>query len=729
MLIRQSITSICVASAVSAAWAADPMVEQIRPYVYPQSTAESPATMAYAPDGLSYYQLSDDGSKINRYDTFSGELIETALDVTHTRTSSITVVEDFTLSPDGSKMLVYAESTPIYRRSFKAPYYVFEIKRNILKPLSATHQFQQIPQFSPDGRMVAFVADGNIIIKKLDYDNEIAVTSDGAINKIRNGLPDWTYEEEFCATTAMTWSPDNAQLCFLKFDESMVPTYSMTQYQGMCDPKPQYALYPGQFSYKYPVAGERNSKVSLHVYDIENRTVKDIKLGGDTPEYIPRITYAYSPERLMVVTLNRAQNQMDVYSVNPKSTVAKNILTERSSTWIEPQAYQDIFWQPDGWVMQSIRTGYNHLYKYSYAGALQRQITSGDWNVTDYYGMDAAGNHYFQSTSSGPLDRTVEMIDAKGARRPLSKTAGYASATFSPAMNCYLLCYSDPTTPPVYTLYNIKHKQMRVVEDNQQLAMKVPAMATKEFFTMESDGVKLNGYMIKPANFVAGKRYPVIMWQYSGPGSQEVLHRWQFTWEQLAAQMGFGVVCVDGRGTGGRDAQFSHMVYRRLGHYETIDQVNAARYVASLPWVDPKAIGIAGWSYGGYEALMAASEKSAPYAAAVAIAPVTDWRFYDSVYAERYMLTPKENEEGYAISAPISRVNQLGCPLLLMHGTSDDNVHLANTMEYAAQLVADGNFCDMMLFPGMNHSINGCDSRAVVFAKMLNFFNTHLNHR
>ncbi len=723
------IASLLISAAAATAYAADPIVEQIRPYVYPQSNAATPSGMVYAPDGLSYYRLDEDGKKINRYDTNSGNIVETVLDVNHTRTSTIESVASFSLSPDGSKMLLYQESTPIYRHSFMAPYYVFEIKRNILKPLSARFAQQQIPQFSPDGRMVAFVAEGNIWIKKLDYDNEVAVTTDGAANKVRNGMPDWTYEEEFTATSAITWAPDNSQLCFLKFNEEQVPTYSMTLYQGACDPQPQYALYPGEYSYKYPVAGERNSHVSIHVYDIENRTTKDITLAGAQPEYIPRITYAYSPERLMVVTLNRAQNQMDIYSVNPKSTVAKNILTERSTTWIEPQAYEDIDWQADGFVMQSIRSGYNHLYKYTYAGAQQRQITSGDWNVTDYYGMDAAGNHYFQSTSTSPLDRTVEVVDANGARRQLSPAQGSGSATFSPAMNVYTLCYSNTTTPPVYTLCNIKHKQLRVLEDNQQLAMKAQSMAQKEFFTMQSDGVTLNGYMIHPKNFNPGRRYPVIMWQYSGPGSQEVLNRWQYTWEQQAAEMGFGVVCVDGRGTGGRDAEFCHIVYRHLGHYETIDQVNAARHVASLPWVDPKCIGIAGWSYGGYETLMAASDKSAPYSAAVAIAPVTDWRYYDTVYTERYMLTPRENEEGYDESAPISRVNQLGCPLLMMHGTSDDNVHLANTMEYASRMIADGAFCDMMLFPGMNHSIKGCDARAVVYGKMLSFFNQHLNNK
>ncbi|MDE6309220.1 MAG: DPP IV N-terminal domain-containing protein, partial [Muribaculaceae bacterium] len=445
---------ICVAAVALTTRGADPIVERIRPYVYPQSVAPSPSKMVYAPDGLSYYQIADDGAKINRYDTNSGALIETTLDVTHTRNASIGSVESFTLSPDGSKMLVYEESTPIYRRSFKAPYYVFEIKRNILKPLSSKLEQQQIPLFSPDGRMVAFVAEGNIIVKKLDYDNEVVVTADGAPNIVRNGLPDWTYEEEFGATSAMTWSPDNEQLCFLKFNEHKVPTYSMTIYQGDCNPQPQYALYPGEYRYKYPVAGEANSVVSLHVYDVENRTIKEISLGGANPEYIPRITYAYSPERLMVVTLNRAQNQMDVYSVNPKSTVSKNILTERSATWISPASYEEIDWQDDGWVMQSERSGYNHLYKYSYAGALQRQITSGDWNVTAYYGKDAAGNHYFQSTSTSPLDRTVEMIDAKGSRRSISPASGTSSAVFSPAMNTYMLSFYYMSTTEIYTLYN-----------------------------------------------------------------------------------------------------------------------------------------------------------------------------------------------------------------------------------------------------------------------------------
>ncbi len=716
-----------ISGAIAAnAFAADPIVDEIRPYVYPQSTPEAPADMVYMPDGLSYLQLNDEGSAIDRFETQSGKHLETVLDVTHTRNSAIKSIENFLLSPDGSKLLVYQSSTPIYRRSFKAPYYVFEIKRNILKPLSSKFDQQQIPQFSPDGRMVAFVAQGNIYVKKLDYDNEVQVTRDGADNAIRNGLPDWTYEEEFAMTTAMTWAPDNSALCFIKFNETDVPTYTMTMYQGACDPIPGRSPYPGRFSYKYPVAGEPNSAVSVHVYNIENRTIKNLPL-GETSQYIPRIAYAGAPDRLMVVTLNRAQNQMDVYSVNPKSTVAKLIHSERSKTWIDPACYEQISWRPDSWVMQSYRSGYNHLYQYSYAGALQRQITSGDWNVTAYYGADANGNHYFQSTVTSPIDRTVVKIDPKGAYHNLSKDHGYASAEFDPTMAYYMLNYNNVSTPPTYTLYNVKGKQLRMVESNEALATTARTMAPKEFFTMQSDGVELNGYMIKPLNIQPGKRYPIIMWQYSGPGSQEVLNQWQLTWEQQAARMGIGVICVDGRGTGGRDRAFTDIVYRNLGHYETIDQINAARYAASLPWVDPKAIGIAGWSYGGYESLMAASANNAQYAAAVAIAPVTDWRFYDTVYAERYMLTPRENELGYTDSAPLNRVNHLSCPLLLMHGTADDNVHPANSLEYVAKLVANGNFCDMMLFTGMNHSINGCDARAVVYGKMLNFFKLHLN--
>lgn len=717
------LASAVVASFASPVYAINDMVAAVEPYVYPANKPKTAAEMTYMPDGLSYLTLSADGKTISRYGTEKGELIETILDVAKTRNTKISDIEGFTLSDNGEKILVYTDSEPIYRHSFKAKYYVFEIKRNILKPLSAKFERQQAPAFSPDGRMVVFSAENNLYIKKLDYDNEVAVTTDGKVNSIINGVPDWTYQEEFATESSITWSPDNTALCYIKYDETEVPVYSFPLYEGACKPNVDYSLYPGNFSYKYPVAGQQNSAVSVYCYNIENRTTKKVAVPAANMEYIPRISYAFSPERLMVVTLNRAQNKMEIFAANPKSTVAHPILTETSDSWISPATYEQISWQPDGFVMQSPRSGYNHLYLYAYNGIRQRQLTTGQWNVTNYYGKDKSGNHYFQSTATGALNRVVSKVDSKGKVTNLSKTSGTSSAEFSPEMSYFSLTYSDVTTPPSQTLYNLKNKQLRVLESNDSLKSIAETLPTKEFFTFQSDGYELNGYMIKPVGFNSTKKYPVIMWQYSGPGSQQVLNKWQVDWEIAAAKEGFAVVCVDGRGTGGRDRAFEVSVYKNLGKFETIDQVNAAHYIAQLPWVNGERIGMAGWSYGGYETLMCASSGHYnPFAAAVAIAPVTDWRYYDTVYAERYMLTPNENQNGYDESTPINHISDMDCRLLIMSGTADDNVHLSNTMEYVSRLISAKKTCDMMLFPNMNHSINQCGSRAVVYGKMLDYF-------
>ncbi len=712
-------------------------VEGIAKYVYPENAPESPNSFTYLPDGLSYLLLDSNGTKINRYETASGKLIETVLDVTHTRENSVSSIESFFLSPDGTKILLYTQKTPIYRRSFKADWHVFEIKRNILRPLSKQFALQQAPVVSPDGRMVAFVAENNIYIKKIDYDSEVAVTKDGVIDKVINGIPDWTYEEEFSTDCSMVWSPDNTTLCYLRYDEERVPKFSFPLYEGYCNPNTQYALYPGAFSYKYPVAGQQNSAVSIHSYDVETRKIKTVDLGSSSIEYIPRIAFGGNAgeERLMAVTLNRAQNRMEIYAVNPKSTVSKSILVEESKAWLNPMSYEDIHWGATSFVISSERSGWNHMYEYSYAGQQLRQITSGEFDVTGYYGADAQGNIYFQSTAQqldqqgvkGAISRVIQKIDkAKKKVLPVTPTHGWASATFSPAMNFYVVNYSNESTPPRHTMYNTKEKEVRVLTDNVEYASQYTSLPRKEFFTVPGEQ-QLNGYIIKPSNFSPGKKYPVIMWQYSGPDSQEVVDRWRMDWDYYAAaERGFVVICVDGRGTGGRGATFRNIVYRNLGYYETIDQIAAARYAASLPFVDAKRIGIAGWSFGGYETLMAISDPSAPYKAAVAIAPVTSWRYYDTVYAERYMLTPGENGDGYQASAPIERVNNVNCSLLMMHGTADDNVHLSNTIEYVSRLQQSGRVCDMLLFPNMNHSINGCNSRALVYGRMIDYFAKNL---
>jgi dipeptidyl-peptidase-4 len=429
----------------------------------------------------------------------------------------------------------------------------------------------------------------------------------------------------------------------------------------------------------------------------------------------------------MVSTLNRDQNRYEIYSVNPKTTVAKSVFVEKSKAWIEPSMYEDITYGKDGFVVLSSRTGYTHLYKYSYTGSLTRTLTSGNFDVTAYYGFDAVGNYYYQAANPSAIERTVCKIDAKNVTTTISAAHGSSSASFSPNHDYAVITYSDTKTPPQYTLVTSAGKPVRVLEDNKEFAARfADKMVDKEFIKVPSDGYELNGYIMRPANFDASKKYPVVMTQYSGPGSQSVLNRWEMDWQQYFVKQGFIVVCVDGRGTGGRGSDFMNAVYCNLGYYETIDQINAAKYIATLPGVDANRIGMNGWSFGGYETLMCVTHKDNPFAVAVAIAPVTDWRYYDTVYTERYMLTPQQNDKGYNVSAPLKRADQLTANLLIMYGTLDDNVHPDNSLEFVSELQQHGLLCDMLVFPNKNHSIYGCNARAVVYGKMFDFFKRNL---
>lgn len=694
-------------------------------YCYPQNRYSTPPSFTYAPDGNGYLMLSPDGKTVDRYDIATGEKIETIFDVARTRETTIEHIEGFQLSKTGNYLLVYTDSKPIYRHSFTANYYVYETRSRLMNPLSTEHPRQQAPLISPNGRMVAFVADNNIYIRKNDYGSEVAVTKDGEYNKVINGIPDWVNEEEFATSRSMAWAPDNLTLCYLRYDEAQVPLYTLPLYEGTCSPMEEYTYYPGMYSYKYPVPGEKNAVTTLHAYDVETRKVKDITLPDTKIEYIPRIEYGgSSPERLMVSTLNRDQNHFEIYSVNPKSTVAKSVYSEVSKAWIDPDTYESIHYGEDGFVLLSAQSGYKHLYKYTYAGSLARTITSGDFDVTAFYGFDPKGYAYYQTAAPTPMDRTIKRIDPKNKIELISKENGTTSASFSPDMAYAMMTYSDVNTPPVYTINLPNGKQKRMLEDNARVAAKYADMPRREFFTMTSDGNTLNGYIIRSKS-ATGKQ-PVIMTQYSGPGSQSVLNKWSVDWENYYAMNGYTIVCVDGRGTGGRGAEFMNAVYKQLGHYETIDQVNAARWAASQPWADASSIGIYGWSFGGFESLMCATEADNPYAASVAVAPVTSWRFYDTIYTERYMLTPQQNETGYKVNSPIYRVANLSCPTLIMYGTADDNVHPQNPIQFVSALQSIGGLCDMFIFPNMNHSINGCNSRSVVYAKMLQFFDDKL---
>lgn len=721
---------ICAALLAVSSFAASAKVDiqALEAYVYPNNSTAS-AALNFMPDGQTYLKLSADGKTIESYDIASGKAIATILDVSKTRGDrKLDRISDYSVSPDGSLLLVYKDKQQIYRRTFRAEYFIFDIRRNTLKPLSTAHPFQQSPVVSPDGRMVAFMAaDNNIYIHKVDYGSEVAVTTDGQFNSIINGIPDWVYEEEFTTNRSMEWAPDNSMLCYLKYDESRVPAFSFTEYEGACDPKKQFALYTGEYTYKYPVAGEPNSKVTLHSYDVETRKTKQLDLPATDIEYIPRIHFGPTSAQLIVLTLNREQNRLDFYSVNPRSTVATQIHQEKSETWVRPETYESVTYLDNEMVIFSDRTGWSHLYRLAYNGNELGALTSGEFDVTAFYGYSPEGAYYYQSTANGAINRVITKVNPrKKTTETVTPASGWASATFAPDGAYYVLSHSSATTVPVFSLVgSAKEKTLRTLETNADAAARFASAPKREFFTFSANGREFNAYLVKPADFNPSKKYPVIMSQYSGPGSQEVTNRWQIDWPQYFAQQGYVVACVDGLGTGGRGREFEQCVYKNLGYYETQSQNALLSYLRSQSWAAADRIGIYGWSFGGYESLMAAS-SGAPYAAAVAVAPVTSWRYYDTIYAERYMSTPAANAEGYDVSAPINRIGSFNCPLLLMHGTADDNVHLSNTMELTARLLSANRMPQMLLFPNMNHSINGCNTRALVYARMLEFFNANL---
>ena len=681
-------------------------------------------------DGKHFYRFNDDHSAIEKVSYATGDVVSTVFNSSSARFCNINEWDGFTMSEDESKILLYTDAQLIYRHSFKADYYLYETRHNKLMKISEQGG-EEIATMSPDARQVAYVKDNNVYIFKVDYGSTVAVTKNGEKNKIINAVPDWVYQEEFGLLNSFTWSPDNLMLSFIQWDETDVPMYKMPMYKSACNPIAANDLYPGIFEYKYPVAGEKNASVKVLSYDVETRKLHDMKVTLDHDGYVPNIRYAKSKDRLMVSTLNRNQNELRIYAINPRSAVSKLIYSENSNSWIDISLSNKAVYMDNSFTILSDKSGYTHLYLYSNSGALIKQLTKGEWNVTDYYGYDAVKNvYYIQTTQRGPLNRSIAKIDAKGIITELNTTDGTYSAAFNSNFNYYVQNFSDAKTPNQYTLWltsPTKSKKVRDLEMNSDYALRFGAeVPKKEFITVESENYKLNGYIIKPKDFSPNKKYPVIMSQYSGPGSQQVLNKWTLDWENYFATQGYIVACVDGRGTGGRGKTFESAVYMNLGYYETIDQLAAAQHMASLPYVNADKIGIWGWSFGGYEVLMAMSHKNSKYAAGVSIAPVTDWRFYDTIYTERYMRTPQENNEGYKNSAPINKVALQKGELLIMYGTADDNVHPANSLEYVSALTSRGKLCDMMVYPNMNHSIYGCGVRLPLYKKVLKFFNNNL---
>ena len=688
-------------------------------------------------DGEHYTRISADGKKIVKYSFKTGQEVGTVFDVETARDYKLRSFDDYILSPDETKILIQTETKQIYRRSFTAVYYIYNVRNNTLEPLSDGGP-QQVPLFSPDGNQIAFVRDNNIYLVKLLFGNsESQVTKDGKYNEVLNGIPDWVYEEEFGFNRAFDFNADGTMLAYIRFDESEVPMYSFPWYKGMAPAMNQYETYPGAYEYKYPMPGIDNSKVTVHTFDIKSRVTREMDLPLDVDGYIPRIKFTDNPDALAIMTLNRHQNCFDLYLANPKSTLCKLIIRDEADQYIKESAYADIEFYPEHIVMMSERDGFNHLYLYTAGGNLVKQITQGKYEVKSFLGWDQKANvFYYASNEESPLRSAIYKIDNKGRKTKLSAREGTNSAIFSKSQKYYINTFSNISTPPVITINDNTGKVLTTLVDNKTLAQKVAKlnMPTKELFTFTTrDGVELNGWMMKPANFDATKKYPVIMHQYSGPGSQEVLDEWRIgarsdggMFEAYMTNLGFIMVCVDGRGTGGRGAEFEKCTYMSIGVKEARDQVETALYLGTLPYVDAQNIGLWGWSYGGYNTLMSMSEGTPVFKAGVAVAAPTDWRFYDSVYTERFMRTPKENMEGYNASSAILRADKLHGELLLIHGTADDNVHLRNASEYSEALVQLDKQFDMHIYTNRNHGIRGGNTTKHLLTRVCNFFVEHL---
>lgn len=683
------------------------------------------------------YTLLEDNRRIVEYSYKTGEQVDVLFDLSTIENAPFRSFSDYVFSNDETKILITTNIERIYRHSFTAEYYVWNSVTNELDELSSKGR-QQLATFSPDGDRVAFVRDNNIFIKSLRFGTESQVTYDGKQNEIINGAPDWVYEEEFydveyADTKAFEWSPNSDFLAFVRFDETNVSNHSMTIYEGQYPSYVENEIHPSEYTYKYPKAGENNSLVSVHVYEITSKTTIQVDVGEETDIYIPRLKWTVDGEDLGVMRLNRRQNELDVLLANPYTGETRSFFTEKNDKFIDENFLDDFIFLPGNeyFIVTSERNGYSHLYLYDRLGFFVKQLTDGEYDVTDFYGFDTDKEiFYYQAAKESPLRREVYYISLDGKKEgKLSTQEGVNEAEFSTNFKYYIDYYTSTNEPNLVTLHSIDGKQIRVLEDNAELKEELTdySISPKEFFTFTtSEGNELNGWIIKPVGFENSEKYPVVMTQYSGPNSQEVLDEWSVDWYNYLAQEGYVVACVDPRGTGARGEDFRKVTYLQLGVLESDDQVEAAKYLGTLPYVDKDNIAMWGWSYGGFISLMSMEKGGDIFKAGIAVAPVTHHKYYDTVYTERYMRTPQLNPEGYNTATPFANPEGITGQLLIMHGSADDNVHLQNTMEFTEALVQANIQFDMAIFTNRNHSIYGGNTRMYLYQKMTDFLNTNL---
>jgi len=669
-------------------------------------------------DGQHYLRLEKDTLNIYSYKTGlkTGHLLAAAQLVTDA--GDTLSLDGFSLSPDEKKVMIPTATEDIYRHSTKSEYFIYNLAERKLVRLSEGGK-QRLADFSPDGSKVAFVRDNNLFIRHLAEGIEVQITKDGLHNHIINGTTDWVYEEEFSFTKGFFWSPDGHKIAYYRFDESGVREFSMTMYGS---------LYPDEYRYKYPKAGEDNSLVDIYVYDLASGHAIKIETGPETDQYLPRIQWADNSGLLAVQRMNRLQNQLEILLFEPATGLGKVVYTENNKYYIE--VTDDLTFLPGGrqFLLTSQKDGYNHIYLNSTDGKPSIQLTRGEWEVEKILGYDAARKTvFFRAAYSSPLNREICAVDLKSRMKIIAGRPGTNSADFNPAFTYYMKTWSDVNTPPVYSICDSKGKEIRILEDNAAFPSKAAeyGLQPREFFQFTtSQGITLNAWIIKPAGYVAGRKYPVLVYLYGGPGSQTVTNSWGGgqLYYQMLAQKGIMVVSADNRGTGFRGEEFKKMTYEQLGKYETEDQIELARYLINEGMADPGRIGIFGWSYGGYMSSLCMTKGADYYSAGIAVAPVTNWRYYDNIYTERYMGLPQQNASGYDDNSPINHVSKLKGKYLLIHGMADDNVHFQNAVEMVSALVKANKQFESVFYPNSNHGIySGPNTTYHLYSRMTQF--------